>query len=168
MEMALEAYGQLPVTVSSVDFKSMLRIPRIAQGEPSAVVSLRLDTSGQDKGMTHFNISSAPARGQYAFDVPVQLNECCSGIMVDSMLLDDKGHIKEGFILGEEGLVSGLRLRDLGKEGLAELMERHNVCYAKNTDQFYAIIMDEVSLPQEGFAVCMYLDLYLVDAWEQS
>jgi len=145
--MAIEAYGKLPVTLSSMKFKSMVPIPRASQGQPSALVSLRLNSTEHTttQGMTHFSISTTSARGAYSIETAVQLSECCTGVMVDNAIFDKEGCVKDSSILGEDGLISHCSLRDIGKEGLAELMDRHNVCYAKSTEQFYAIIIDKVS-----------------------
>ena len=142
--MAIEAYGKLPVTLANLEFKAMQHVPRGSQGEPAALVSLRLDGSGDIKGVTPFVVSSLPSRGDYDYAEPASLTECVSGLIVENNLLDANDQLSSDFILGAQGLVTPLRLKDLGREGLQQLIQQHTRCYADTSARFYGMIADKV------------------------
>jgi len=146
MEMALEVYGKLPVTIADIDFKAAQYVPRGSSGEPPVLLSVRLDGPGDMKGTTPFVVSSTPCRGEYDHYTRASLIDCCTGVIIENALLDSDGNLTTNHILGENGMVSSTHLADLGQEGLQQLINSHHRCYAASSDEFYRKITDKVSV----------------------
>ena len=133
VEMVLEAVKGAPVTLTNVEFKSMLKIPAASSGENPALVALNF-TEEQD-GVRSFVVRSCPSREKW--DEEPVLVEHCTGKVVKAELLNENGSIKEGFKPEAYGLLADLKLKDLGEAGLKELIGRHTQCEHASTENFY-------------------------------
>ena len=58
---------------------------------------------------------------------------------------DADGNLKPRDLKGMHGLVTPVQLRDIGREGLADMVDKHTYKFADNTNAFYGVIMQEVS-----------------------
>ena len=133
VEMVLEAVKGAPITLTNVEFKSMLKIPAASSGENPALIALNF-TEEQD-GVRSFVVRSCPSREKWDED-PV-LVEHCTGKVVKSELLNEDGSLRQGFKPEAYGLLAELDLKDIGKSGLDELITRHSQCEHASTENFY-------------------------------
>ena len=133
VEMVLEAVKGAPVTLTNVEFKSMLKIPASSSGENPALIALSF-TEEQD-GVRSFVVRSCPSREKW--DEEPVLVEHCTGKVVKAELMNEDGSIKDGFKPEAYGLLAELKLKDLGEDGLKELIGRHTQCEHGSTENFY-------------------------------
>lgn len=133
VEMALEAAGGFPCTLTNVEFKSMLKIPMASQGDTGALLGLNFKE--EQDGVKSFMVRSVPVREK--FDEEPVFVEHCAGKVVPSELVDADGKIKTGFKPEAFGLMGGLELKDIGEDGLKNLIARHTQQEHGSKENFY-------------------------------
>lgn len=134
LEMALEAAGGLPITITNIEYKSMLRIPMASKGELPVSTFLTMHEDEDGEAM-RFSIGSCPVRDKLKERPPVL--EHCSGRIVpesrqtlietveDPVTKAKTTRIRQGLVHGAFGHLAPLGLKDLGKEGIQRLVDAH-------------------------------------------
>lgn len=133
VEMVLQAVKGYPVTLTNVEFKSMLKIPTASAGENPALIALKFQDEQDD--VKSFVVRSCPSRERW--DEEPVLVEHCTGKVVKTDLLTAEGEIREGFKPEAFGLLGNLELKDVGEEGLKDLIARHTQREHDSTENFY-------------------------------
>jgi acyl transferase domain-containing protein/NADPH:quinone reductase-like Zn-dependent oxidoreductase/thioester reductase-like protein/acyl carrier protein len=133
VEMVLEAVKGTPITLTDVEFKSMLKIPSASSGENPSLIALNF--AEEQDGIRSFVVRSCPTREKW--DEEPVLVEHCTGKVVKADLLNEDGSIKDGFKPEAYGLLAGLELKDIGDGGLKDLIGRHTQCEHSSTENFY-------------------------------
>ena len=132
VEMVLEAAKGFPVTLTNVEFKSMLKIPSASTGETPALIALNFKDEQDD--VRSFVVRSCPSREKWDED-PVIVEHCTGKIIKSDLMVGDQirvGPKPEAF-----GLMGGLELKDLGAAGLKDLIARHTQLEHGSTENFY-------------------------------
>jgi hypothetical protein len=89
-------------------------------------VFVTLDLGPPSEGGRTFSIRSLPTRTKRG-ERPVH-TEHCTGRVIRSKLLDEQGNIVAGPKPEGFGLMGETQLRDIGAEGLGDLIASHNHC----------------------------------------
>jgi hypothetical protein len=152
LEMALEAAGGLPVTITNIEYKGMLRIPLASKGEQPLYTYLTINED-EDGEAQRFAIRSCPTRDKYKESPPVV--EHCVGRIVpesrqtlletveDPVTKEKATRIKPGLRHEGFGHLAPLELKDLGKEGLAALVAAHEEDRFGSKERFYGNFCQE-------------------------
>lgn len=129
VEMALEAAGGLPVTLTNLEFKQMLRIPLASKGETPlhAFLTTNADEDGE---ALRFAIRSCPVREKRGEELSIV--EHCTGRIVPGSrqtLLEPAEETCKQTRLGLRhdafGYLAPMDLQDVGKKGLQQLVAAH-------------------------------------------
>lgn len=133
VEMVLQAVKGYPVTLTNVEFKSMLKIPVASAGENPALIALKFQDEQDD--VKSFVVRSCPSREKW--DEEPVLVEHCTGKVIKTDLLTPEGEIRAGFKPEAFGLLGNLELKDIGEAGLKDLIARHTQREHDSTENFY-------------------------------
>jgi acyl transferase domain-containing protein/NADPH:quinone reductase-like Zn-dependent oxidoreductase/thioester reductase-like protein/acyl carrier protein len=133
VEMVLEAVKGAPITLTNVEFKSMLKIPSASSGENPSLVALNF--AEEQDGIRSFVVRSCPTREKW--DEEPVLVEHCTGKVIKTDLFQEDGSIRSGFKPEAYGLLADINLKDIGEDGLKNLIGRHTQCEHSSTENFY-------------------------------
>lgn len=127
--------------MTDVEFRTKLTIPRASAGDLPVLVMLVL-TPEQD-GSQAFVIKSCASRETCVDDL-VYVEHCVGRVFKGGHLFEADGSLREtGRRPQGHGLMSDVVLRDLGTQGLEELMARHSRVEHDSRESFYAAVSNE-------------------------
>jgi len=146
LEMAIEASGSLPVTITNIEYKAMLKIPMASKGEQPVFCYLTINED-EDGEAQRFSIRSCVTRDKYKEQPPV-VEHCIGRIVPEShqTLLETaedpvtkakSTRIRPGLRHEGFGHLAPLELKDIGKEGVAALVAAHEEDRFGTKERFY-------------------------------
>jgi hypothetical protein len=100
-------------------------------------VFVTLDLGPPSEGGRTFSVRSLPTRTKEG-EEPAY-TEHCTGRVIKSKLLDEHGIIVPGTKPEGFGLMGDTQLRDIGAEGLEDLIVSHNYCLHATSESFYGM-----------------------------